>query len=77
VVSNVIGSGSTCPGDHRGTPGLEAERRPARGSGSLLAQATADGAPATDLYGRKRAHPPRSAPWSDAERAARRARGIV
>jgi hypothetical protein len=58
MVGNVIGSGAPCRGDHRGTPGLDAEGRPQRGSARCSAQGNADGAPATHLYGRKRAHPP-------------------
>ncbi|HET6172650.1 MAG TPA: hypothetical protein VFD90_08595 [Gaiellales bacterium] len=58
MVTNVIGSGASCPGDHRGSPGLDGKGRPAAASASLLGHGTADGAPATDLYGRKRADPP-------------------
>ena len=58
-VTNVIGSGASCPGDRRGTPepGRQgAPRRPPRRRCSR--SGTSDGAPATDLYGRKRGDPP-------------------
>ena len=58
MVTNVIGSGASCPGDRRGTPSLDGKGRPAAASASLLAHGTSDGAPATDLNGRKRADPP-------------------
>lgn len=58
VVTNVIGSGASCPGDRRGTPQLDGGGRPAAASASLLAHGTPDGAPATDLNGRKRGDPP-------------------
>ena len=58
MVTNVIGSGVSCPGDRRGTPSLDGKGRPSTDSASLLAHGTAGAAPATDLYGRKRAHPP-------------------
>ena len=51
-------SGASCPGDRRGTPGLDGKGRPDTASASLLAHGTPDGAPATDLYGRKRGDPP-------------------
>jgi hypothetical protein len=58
VVTNVIGSGASCPGDRRGTPSLDGKGRPAAASASLLAHGTSDGAPATDLNGHKRGDPP-------------------
>ncbi len=58
MVTNVIGSGAICPGDRRGSPSLDAKGRPAAETASLLAHGTSDGAPATDLYGRKRGDPP-------------------
>jgi hypothetical protein len=56
--SNVIGSGPSCPGDRRGTPSLDGKGRPSAASASLLAHGTSDGAPETDIDGRKRADPP-------------------
>jgi hypothetical protein len=58
MVTNVIGSGATCPGDRRGEPSLDGKGRPAAESASLLARGTAGGAPSTDYYGRKRGNPP-------------------
>jgi hypothetical protein len=58
VVTNVIGSGASCPGDRRGVPHLDGGGRPAAASAALLAHGTPDGAPATDLNGRKRGDPP-------------------
>jgi hypothetical protein len=58
VRTNVVGSGTPCPGDRRGTPSLDGKGRPDAASASLLAHGTPDGAPATDVYGRKRADPP-------------------
>jgi hypothetical protein len=56
--TNVIGSGASCSGDRRGTPDLDGKGRPSAESASLLGRGTSDGAPATDLNGRKRADPP-------------------
>ena len=56
--TNVIGSGASCPGDRRGTPSLDGKGRPSAASAKLLAHGTFDGAPTTDLHGRKRADPP-------------------
>jgi hypothetical protein len=58
VVTNVVGSGASCPGDRRGSPSLDGTGHPPAESAPLLAHGTSDGAPATDLYGRKRANPP-------------------
>jgi hypothetical protein len=57
TATNVIFSGQTCPGDRRGNPHLVAGR-PTAESSPLLAGGTRDGAPATDITGRKRANPP-------------------
>jgi hypothetical protein len=56
--SNVIGSGPSCPGDRRGTPSLDGKGSPSAASASLLARGTSDGAPDTDMHGRKRSDPP-------------------
>jgi hypothetical protein len=56
--TNVVGSGPTCTGDRRGAPRLDSRGRPATASAPLLAHGTSDGAPATDLNGRKRGNPP-------------------
>jgi hypothetical protein len=58
VRTNVVGRGVSCPGDRRGTPRLDGKGRPDAASASLLAHGTSDGAPPTDLNGRKRADPP-------------------
>jgi hypothetical protein len=58
TLTNVIGSGASCPGDRRGTPSRDGDGRPSAASASLLARGTSDGAPATDMNGRKRADPP-------------------
>jgi hypothetical protein len=58
VVTNVIGSGPSCPGDLRGNPSLDDKGRPEGDSASLLAHGTSSGAPETDLFGRKRGNPP-------------------
>jgi hypothetical protein len=58
TLTNVIGTGPSCPGDRRGEPSLDGKGRPSAESASLLARGTRDGAPATDLYGSKRADPP-------------------
>jgi hypothetical protein len=58
TAANVVVDGATCPGDRRGDPQLSADGRPAAAAAALLAHGSADGAPATDLAGRKRANPP-------------------
>jgi hypothetical protein len=58
TLTDVIGSGASCPGDRRGTPSLDGDGHPSAASASLLARGTSDGAPATDMNGRKRADPP-------------------
>ncbi len=58
TLTNVIGSGASCPGDRRGAPSLDGNGRPSAASAPLLAHGTSDGAPATDMDGRKRADPP-------------------
>ena len=57
VVTNVVFSGATCPGDRQGNPHLIAGR-PTAESSPLLANGTKTGAPATDITGRKRSRPP-------------------
>jgi hypothetical protein len=56
--TNVVESGSTCPGDRSGDAHLDSADRPTAASQALLAGGTAAGAPATDLAGKKRAAPP-------------------
>ena len=58
TVTNVIGSGPSCPGDRRGSPDLDGKGRPGEGAASLLSRGTSSGAPDTDLFGRKRGDPP-------------------
>ena len=58
MVTNVDRQRASCPGDRRGNPHLDGKGRPDRRLGPLLARGTSDGAPATDLNGRKRADPP-------------------
>ena len=57
VITNVVFSGATCPGDRQGNPHLLAGR-PTAESSPLLADGTQKGAPATDILGRKRSRPP-------------------
>lgn len=58
TVTNVIASGTGCPGDRSGDPHLDGAGRPTAASSTLLARGTASGAPDTDRSGRTRASPP-------------------
>jgi len=57
TATNVVFSGQICRGDRQGNPHLIAGR-PTAESSPLLANGTKNGAPATDITGRKRANPP-------------------
>ena len=57
TATNVVFSGQTCRGDRQGNPHLVAGR-PTKESSPLLADGTKQGAPATDITGRKRTSPP-------------------
>ncbi len=57
TATNVVFSGQTCRGDRQGNPHLIAGR-PTKESSPLLAGGTRQGAPATDITGRKRTSPP-------------------
>jgi hypothetical protein len=57
TATNAVFSGQTCHGDRQGNPHLIAGR-PTKESSPLLAGGTKQGAPATDITGRKRTSPP-------------------